>query len=88
MKAPRRDEWFGRDAHDLFQIATHIAGFDARELRDEIIGRRFPLKVNVTMVEKAMGRIAHRNPEYVAQRDRELALAAKARREARKLRAS
>jgi len=56
---------FSVNAHDLFVIATRMAGFDATELILEIHCHSPNSKrINEPMVSNAMERICERNMEY------------------------
>ena len=59
--------WGSRDAEEMFNLATRLAGFDPKELMLEIhrlSGRRDTTRVNVRTVLRAIQNLADRDPEY------------------------
>lgn len=68
------ETFFGRDALDLFRVATGIAGFDYDELWHDIRDHaRMPIRrITIGQVENAMGRVSKRYEHLPEPTDAEL----------------
>jgi len=62
---------FSNNAHDLFMIATRVAGFNASELIVEITRRQggCDRKISMNTVDNAMGTIQRRHDKAAKMKD-------------------